>query len=95
MTATYQHPMKSRDLLISTPTISTPTSLPHANDNNQPPYIKSAVDSAYRSHTLRKPPALKVQPELTVTEMEEDIEVGPVALGMRKIVDTPRLKMTY
>ena len=80
MTATYQHPMKSKDLLISTPTISTPTSLSHAKDIDQPPHIKSAVDSAY---TLRKPPALHVQPELTVTEMEEDIEVGPVALGMR------------
>jgi hypothetical protein len=63
--------MKTRDLLFHTATGSTP---PTSHDDEQPDRTADEEDASRLQVPPRKTPAVQVRPELSVTEMEDEVE---------------------
>ena len=62
--------MKTRDLLFHTATGSTP---PTSHDDEQPDRTADEEDASRLQVPPRKTPAVQVRPELSVTEMEDEV----------------------
>ena len=70
VSTTYQHPMKTRDLLFHTATGST---LPAPYDDEPLDRTADKEDASSPQVSPRKTPAVQVRPELSVTEMEDEV----------------------
>ena len=82
---TYQHPMKSKDLLLTAHTIATPTSSSPTSSHDQPTTIVAVKEEerAVKPHTssVRDSSPLQMQQSpLRVTEIEEEIEVSSISV---------------
>ena len=71
ISTTYQHPMKTKDLLFHTATSF--TGPPASQDDEQPPSEADDEDTSKLQTPTRKTPAVQVHSELSVTEMEEEV----------------------
>ena len=71
MPTSYQHPIKTKDLLFHTATSFTGT--PASQDDEQPPREADDEDASMPQTPSRKTPFVKVHSELSVTEMEEEV----------------------
>ena len=68
--STYQHPMKTQDLLFHSATSSTLLA-PH--DDEQLAGVAGNKDISKLETLPRKTPAVHMPPKLSVTEMEEEV----------------------